>query len=316
MQPSGRYLLALCSVVLPFLCAQISFAQEVGDSLSSQSMLAAASAVYADFYTSITWPDKENGIGFKGINIGDVWPLDDKRLAFIHDSPFFDPNVTPPFDCKPEIPVQCHLQLWNSRTYPNRISDLQTAFGEKIFLDVSILPEAFSLLLKPGIDRFGSGRVIGVTIENRSPSLSFVSDAVDFLSEKLGYSPTVRKNDREPSVQYSANCASRMAVIGKKPIAALTPDDLSVLKGCRSEYISALIAGSAAGTTIRYEWQKPGSLVRANVISTLTMNSQLSSALLSLEVDAGDQLSKFGLRMAEITNRKNADTKNKSRKDF
>lgn len=319
MQLTGRFLLVIFCLNLSIICTQEkSTAQTVNNSSLLKSNIVAVSAAYAELFTSITWPQKDAGIGFKGIYIGDVWPLDDKRIVIVHDQKFnvYPNSLSPPFDCENGLFIECHLQLWDANSYPSNIMDLKTAFGDKIVLLVSFLPEKISLLLEPGRDQFGSGRVADITIENRSPSHSFVSNAVDFLSRKLGYPPAVRKNDKEPSVRYSPSCASRMAIIGKKPIVALTPDDLTVSKECESEYISALIAGSASGTTIKYVWRNHGSLVKATVVSTLDGNGESSYAYVSLNVDAADQLAKFSSRVAALKEKQDTNTKDKLRKDF
>lgn len=162
---------------------------------------------------SIKWPIGGEKLGFKDFSIGDSFNLNSGDVHAYTKAFYSVPRQGEIFNCR----LDGYMPLVRCRMMP-----LQTAFGESVRLNFTVLLSR--TLDKAGIEKneFGAGRILSIEIENDKPSSDFLVKAKDFFSDKLNSKPKVHTTYKNATGIYSKKCIETISRIEKKPILALS----------------------------------------------------------------------------------------------
>jgi hypothetical protein len=258
--------IALIALVL---LKQTALAADISAELLLEKSLPASNK----FIESVNWPQEREKLGFKSLSLGDTFNLEDKGIvhAYTNERDAVSMSgTTEPFTCKFTglAPLFiCKMRLYNNPKFPQTLQDMTSAFGNSVELELTVLLQRAIGKTEINNKKYGSGRIVNITITNERPSRDFVARATSYFSEKFNSQPTVRTIYKNPTEVYSKICIESKKRIENKAASELSLKDQNDLKKCEEEATLVILSGKAtSGRRTGYTW-KP-SEGRANVTIT------------------------------------------------
>lgn len=221
------------------------------------------------------WPVEGKELKFKSLVIGQPFNSADEGVLVKTGNRSLHSVSNQPYVCKFNaaafLPVLfCEIVLWNDASkYPEALQALQTAFGEKVDVELEVILDKPPTLEGISNKQLGAGRLSVITVSNEKPTDGFDEKAVAYFTKQFNAEPDIQTHYRRPKEVYSKACVKSVAAIKNKPRSELSINEQNDLAQCNNEAKAAVLAGKAvSGRTEVYKWSGNGQ--RATFVSRIT----------------------------------------------
>lgn len=211
------------------------------------------------YFSSMPWPSTD--VAFKSLRIGDNFNLDGPNVFSygLESQKMYAGSKAITCSLSQDWGwFICNIGLSRDSRDPADLAPLGTAFGQNVTVSFTVVPTAPITWDALVTQKFGVGRIFSIrisTTEEVGPQTEFADRAKQYFTDNFGAASRVSTQGGEGGQITSAQCASDLQRINKKPLSQLSPDDIDTKKSCEAEAMLGYVVQShRANKVTTTEW--------------------------------------------------------------
>lgn len=190
------------------------------------------------YFSSMPWPSTE--VAFKSLRIGDNFNLDGPNVFSygLESQKMYAGGEAITCSLSQDWGwFTCNIGLRRDNRDPADLASLGTAFGQNVTVSFTVVPTAPITWNALVTQKFGVGRIFSIRISTTElgSQTEFTDRAKQYFTDKFGAASKVSIQGGEGGQITSAQCASDLQRINKKPLSQLSQDDIDTKKSCEAE---------------------------------------------------------------------------------